>query len=323
MDNARLTKNISDRLETNFFARCPPSVRPEKFAGSRKNASSSQGKNGFATSPEPESGSVTGIPGSGTVHDYSLNEKATKIGKSGPTTGKDVEVMEKEAAEQEVLQDFAPELGETNLAVDMPVAERAMSLASYNSRSPRHTESKVFAVTKVQGKALEDFGYLARKLPFTGYKKAVKIAEGRYVLEEDETGKVKLYDQSLVIALIQTVRVRMLLAMACKLIASLLTQTSSLVTRQLILWITTKHSYARLTAAEKALVAPPSIGKGVGLAIALALMQEIASLCNNHYVSYYSTPHALSYFASKSCLCPLCSTFPPLFVALPWSNPVC
>jgi len=312
MDNARLTKNISDRLEINFFARCPPSVRPGKFAGSKKIAFSSHGKNGLDVS---QTGSVTG---SDTVQDYSLNEKATKAGKSGLTiTGKDVEIMEKEAAEQEVLQDFGPELGETNLAVDMPVVERAMSLSSYNSRSHRHTESKVSGNTKVQGKALEDFGYFARKLPFTGYKKAVKLAEGRYVLEEDETGKVKLYDQSLVIALIQTVKVRMLLAMACKLVASLLTQTSSLITRQLIIWITTKHSYAKLTAAEKALVTPPSIGKGVGLAIGLALMQEVASLCNNHYVSYYSTLRGLSYVASKTCFCLLCLTLPPLFVSLP------
>jgi len=281
-------------------------VRPEKFAGSKKRTSSSQEKNGLVVSYERENGSVSGTTGSSTAQDYSLNEKATKGGKSGLIiTGKDVEVMEKEAAEQEVLQDFAPELGETNLAVDMPVVERAMSLASYNSRSPRHMKSKVSEKTKVQGKALEDFGYFARKLPFTAYKSAVKIAEGRYVLEEDETGKVKLYDQSLVIALIQTVKVRMLLAMACKLVASLLVQTSSLITRQLIIWITTKHSYAKLTAAEKTLVSPPSIGKGVGLAIGLALMQEVASLCNNHYVSYYFTLCALSllYLSPASVCC--------------------
>lgn len=198
----------------------------------------------------------------------------------------DLKVMEKEEAEQETLQDLNPELGEVNLAMDMPILERSMSLALQDSHDTRPAKPRVSEKNKAQRKALEEFSYLSRKLPFTGYNKAVMIAEGRYVLEKDENGKVKLYDQSLTMALFHTVKFRMMLAVGCKIISSIITQTSSLVTKQLILFITARHAYAKLTDAEKALsAAPPSIGKGIGLAIALTCMQEIASICNNHYVS--------------------------------------
>jgi hypothetical protein len=176
----------------------------------------------------------------------------------------DVAILEKETAEQETIQDMGPEFGETNLAVDMPIAQRTMSLVSHNSRTPRITEPKISPKTRVHGKALEDFSWLSRKMPFTGYSKAVKVAEGRFVYEEDENGKVQMYDQSLSLALFWTMWRRMGLAMTCKIIASLITQLSSLVTKQLILWITTKHAYAMLSAADRGAIDAPSMGRGIG-----------------------------------------------------------
>jgi len=289
MDDARLTSSISDRLEANFFARCPPSQRPLKFTGKKTGTSSRDSKDSL------EDEKLKGTSGSGTPqsrHTGSVDEKqrspnTAPVGVEYAAAEKDVEVMEKEEAEQEAIQDMVPDVGEVNLAVDMPTLERSMSLASHNSNPTPLAEPKISPKTKVQGKALEDFGWFSRKMPFTGYSKAVKVAAGRYTLEEDENGKVKLYDQSLTIALLQTMKVRMLLAMACKIVASLITTLSSLVTKQLILWITTKHAYSQLNPAQRALAPPPeSIGKGIGLAIALAAMQEIASLCNNHYMAH-------------------------------------
>lgn len=59
--------------------------------------------------------------------------------------------------------------------------------------------------------------------------------------------------------------------------AGLLQSTSSLVTKKLIAYITSAHSYHLATDAERALMtAPQSAGYGIGIAFALAIMQEAA-----------------------------------------------
>ena len=141
MDDARLTSSISDRLEANFFARCPPSQRPLKFTGKKTGTSSRDSKDSL------EDEKLKGTSGSGTpqsIHTGSVDEKqrdshTTPVGVEYAPAEKDVEVMEKEEAEQEAIQDMVPDVGEVNLAVDMPTVERSMSLACllYTSPSPR------------------------------------------------------------------------------------------------------------------------------------------------------------------------------------------
>ena len=60
-------------------------------------------------------------------------------------------------------------------------------------------------------------------------------------------------------------------------LTGVLQSTSSLVTKKLISYITEAHSWHVATEAERALMAAPrSAGYGIGIAFALAIMQEAA-----------------------------------------------
>lgn len=102
----------------------------------------------------------------------------------------------------------------------------------------------------------------------------------------DEGGQYRYYDSSLVIALLQTTWRPMLLAGCYKAVSVILDTTSSLLTKQLIAFITTSHAWAKASEEERAsgrLKVPREIGHGIGLAVGLALMQEVALVCANHY----------------------------------------
>lgn len=127
---------------------------------------------------------------------------------------------------------------------------------------------------------------LSRLNPWSRRRKDIKVTQGKLDREADEDGKHRYYDSSLAIALLQTTWRPLLIATAFKAARSILDTTSSLVTKQLIVYITTSHSWsnagddARTTGG---IGAPKPISHGIGLAVGLALMQEVASLCGNHY----------------------------------------
>lgn len=128
--------------------------------------------------------------------------------------------------------------------------------------------------------------FIARANPWSTYRKLAKVDKGELDAAPDEQGHLRFYDSSLVLALWKTTWKRLLLAVAFKAGQSILETTSSLVTKQLIAFITTSHAWDKLGEAERAAgtTQPPlSIGHGIGLAIGLAAMQEAASLLGNHY----------------------------------------
>lgn len=127
---------------------------------------------------------------------------------------------------------------------------------------------------------------LSRLNPWSRHRKDIKVAEGKLDYDVDEHGKRRYYDSSLAIALLQTTWRPLLIATAFKTGRSILDTTSSLVTKQLIAYITTSHVWEKASEGERvagALTVPKQISHGVGLAVGLALMQEVASLCGNHY----------------------------------------
>lgn len=102
-----------------------------------------------------------------------------------------------------------------------------------------------------------------------GKRKARKVQSGRYA---EEGGKV--YDQSLVRALYFANWFTWWKAFSYVLAGSALQVTAPLVTRQIINQMTIAYEYHR----DSALPAPKSVGYGIGLAVALFVMEEAASI---------------------------------------------
>lgn len=200
LDDARLTKTLSDKLERNFFDRCPPSRRPAHLGGSPRESAAQDG---------------------------------------------------------------------------------SVSSSSEGSNDEKST-AKVF----YEGSLLQSGCLLSHLNPWYRRRKDTKVAEGKLDCEADEHGKHRYYDSSLAIALLQTTWRPLLIATAFKMGRSILDTTSSLVTKQLITYITASHAWGKASESERiagALTVPKQISHGVGLAVGLALMQEVASLCGNHY----------------------------------------
>lgn len=99
------------------------------------------------------------------------------------------------------------------------------------------------------------------------------------------TRKTK-YDSSLFLAIHRTFIVRIWAAGILKLCGDTLKTTTPLLTKVILTWLTNSYVYHRLSDEEKAsgqLRKPQGIGYGIGLAVALFAMQEVASLLTNHY----------------------------------------
>ncbi|KAF8150246.1 hypothetical protein B0H34DRAFT_181181 [Crassisporium funariophilum] len=94
------------------------------------------------------------------------------------------------------------------------------------------------------------------------------------------------YDSSLFPALHRTFRLRIWIAGILQLCGDTLKMTTPLVTKVLLTWLTKSYVYHHLTDEQKAsgqFAKLQGIGFGIGLAIALFAMQEVASLMTNHY----------------------------------------
>lgn len=238
-DDDRMTRNVTNHLERNFYDRCPPSRRPLIYGGS-----------GYS------SAAVVAVSQGG----IAVAEKGTtQTGQRGDfvdgTNGKDFPRAVKEVPATK--EDSSTILGEA-------------------------TDSKVppsYKTTTCQR-------VLSRLDPWSTLRKEAKVAQGKLHYGMDEHGRYRYYDSSLVIALLQTTWRPLLLATFYKGTRTVIEMTSSLVVKQLIAFITTSHAWARATEDERfarSLKVPKPLGHGIGLAIGLALMQQIALLCGNHY----------------------------------------
>ncbi|KDQ52618.1 hypothetical protein JAAARDRAFT_40221 [Jaapia argillacea MUCL 33604] len=96
------------------------------------------------------------------------------------------------------------------------------------------------------------------------------------------------YDSSLVKALHTTFFWRWWAGGIMNLIADTLRTTTPLISKLLLTWLADAYVYHRLTEQEAEAVGlekPRGIGYGIGLGVALFVMQEVASLMTNHYMS--------------------------------------
>ncbi|KZO98301.1 multidrug resistance-associated ABC transporter [Calocera viscosa TUFC12733] len=94
--------------------------------------------------------------------------------------------------------------------------------------------------------------------------------------------KPKTYDSSLILALNRTFFWRFWPAGILKLIGDTLNTTTPLVSKALITYLTEAYVYYQDPAAPP----PRSVGYGVGLAVALFVMQETSSICQNNYMQW-------------------------------------
>ncbi|EJU01834.1 hypothetical protein DACRYDRAFT_22209 [Dacryopinax primogenitus] len=94
--------------------------------------------------------------------------------------------------------------------------------------------------------------------------------------------KKEITDSSLILALNRTFFWRFWPAGILKLVGDTLNTTTPLVSKALITYITQAYVYYRDPEAPP----PPSVGYGVGLAVALFVMQEASSICQNNYMQW-------------------------------------
>ncbi|KAJ9110598.1 hypothetical protein QFC22_006716, partial [Naganishia vaughanmartiniae] len=250
LDESRGAQALSDLLEAKFYARCPPSRRPLHLGGIRSDM------------PSEKPHTVASRP----------SDHLTPL-------------------EDDILKE--------GLAADAPALDRTLSLVQNISRTDtthRHENIRRKPSNKVdQSQAaaktnfatvIAIFAILSRLNPWSTYRKVARLEKGNKVLEIDEQGNKRLYDSSLMKALIHSCWKRLLFAVACKACYSVLITTSSLVTKRLIKYISTSHEWATANERDRqtlSLPPPRSIGYGIGIAIGLAAMQEVASLFENHY----------------------------------------
>ncbi|KAJ4474268.1 multidrug resistance-associated ABC transporter [Lentinula aciculospora] len=96
------------------------------------------------------------------------------------------------------------------------------------------------------------------------------------------------YDSSLLQAIYQTFKAEWWTSGMLKLISDTLKTTTPLVNKVILTWLTDSFIYYKATPSERTELgltsAPRGIGYGIGLAFALFVMQESASLMTNHYM---------------------------------------
>ncbi|KAJ7746241.1 multidrug resistance-associated ABC transporter [Mycena metata] len=93
------------------------------------------------------------------------------------------------------------------------------------------------------------------------------------------------FDSSLWRAVFATFHYRIWFGGVLKLLADTLKTTTPLLNKVILTWLTDSYVYYHLTDAEKAsgiLAKPRGIGYGIGLGVALFVMQEVSSLMTNH-----------------------------------------
>ncbi|KAF8884414.1 multidrug resistance-associated ABC transporter [Gymnopilus junonius] len=127
------------------------------------------------------------------------------------------------------------------------------------------------------------------KRPFhmrEGYERDSTSSDEKEQPEKDKEPNAQegaKYDESLFKALLQTFKRRILGGGLLLLMGDTLNTTTPLLNKVLITWLTDRYLYSRLTDAERALAAeggfakPKGIGYGVGLSIALFVMQGMMS----------------------------------------------
>jgi hypothetical protein len=150
----------------------------------------------------------------------------------------------------------------------------------WNSKSSR---------AEVEHSHQESFASKIRSFRFLGKestpRRAAKGDQGKLLVQADKNGVDRYYDTSLTMALLWSTWKRLLFAIFLSACNSVLSTTSSLLTKRVILHVTERYDWAKIRDTDrmsKGLVAPRAVGYGLGLAFGLAAMQMASALFFNH-----------------------------------------
>lgn len=262
--DSKMSNTVSQQLEKNFYARCPPSRRPLHLGGIRKEdpvADKAMEKKDY------ENNSACAL------HQHEVNSVTTQDNHSSQWTSGHSPVT---ASNQSTLMRTAS------------LVENMSRTFSNTGKQPQgqSEESTHSRLLKIKTFLLGVLLVLHRLNPWCNFQKSRKLEKENVVVEEDEDGIKRTYDSSLFRALVKTIWRRLLFAMCLAACHSVVNTTSSLVTKRLIAFISTSHAWLNGNDDERvSLKSPQSVGAGIGLAFGLALLQEAGSLFQNHYLS--------------------------------------
>ncbi|KAF9447357.1 multidrug resistance-associated ABC transporter [Macrolepiota fuliginosa MF-IS2] len=119
----------------------------------------------------------------------------------------------------------------------------------------------------------------------TGKLKRDARSKWSFFSRKQKTGSA--YDESLFKAILKTFSFRLSLAGVLKLLSDTLKTTTPLLNKVLLTWLAESYAWFRTPEEQRAALGqkqPRGIGYGIGLAVALFVMQEVSSLMNNHYM---------------------------------------
>ncbi|KAL7422108.1 hypothetical protein Q5752_002751 [Cryptotrichosporon argae] len=242
----------ADALEQQFLKRLPPSRRPGYLAKAP----------------------TTFVP----IGQAALHAAAT----TGPGAAAE------EAAVAEAMDDVAAGLGRDGDNTQAPIPLRPLEVhPSPSSASTIHEpldEKKVNDQSKANTASdhaapvdpTKPVAPGSSAPPKVSKKVAAKIAKGEIAYEDG-----KKYDMSLIKAMFHTFRYRWLFACACYTVGSILQITAPLVTKLIVNQMDYGYAWAAAEAAGEStagLTQPKSIGYGIGLAVALFVMEYASSI---------------------------------------------
>ncbi|KAJ9090797.1 hypothetical protein QFC20_007824 [Naganishia adeliensis] len=267
---SRRANTVSQQLETNFYARCPPSRRPLHLGGIRRaTADSAEEKDGVKSDDSEDNLEAD--------TDHGVKGAMNTEGCHSPDSGLDNPAFS--TSDQSTIVKTVS-LMENVPTGDSPKRDNPPG-RPHEDTCNEGSRSHLLRVMAIMTPALYA---LSRLNPWSSFQRSRKIEKGNVVIEEDELGVRRTYDSSLFWALIQTIWRRLLTALLFVASSSVLFTTSSLVTKRLIAYIATSHAWSKASELDRArLIRPKSVGTGIALAIGLALMQEAGSLLHSHY----------------------------------------
>jgi ATP-binding cassette subfamily C (CFTR/MRP) protein 1 len=273
---SRQSKTVSQQLEKNFYARCPYNRRPLHLRGNHRLAEGT-GENTEASCGAPSS-HLDSIHGPETTRKVQLCDLSDTL---PPNPGSHTAGQSTLGSTGYMLQDLGP----------TGVAKDTFRLRSSEDETPLQVLG--LKLPGLRQRMVSAFRLLSRINPCVRISR--RMERGDIVIEKDERGIERIYDSSLLKALVKTVQWRLLAALLLESSSTILFTTSSLLTKRLIAYIATSHSWAQASALDRVgLTTPQPVGIGIALAIALALMQEIGSIAHSHY-------QATAYTCGKRC----------------------
>jgi ATP-binding cassette subfamily C (CFTR/MRP) protein 1 len=262
LHEAQKCQNVSEALERQFYSRCPPRMRPQHSQTDEIMKEISQ---------DEKSGDMR------LASWAELTEKKS-IATSGKTVSdvdsKGTAGLSEKANTRKIVTDSS------SLTTDVREKQTGEPTSAVYTRQPLQSVSSSPPPKRKVGNMAYSFSKLWR---WKAVRRKSQVTQGTLLHEADEDGAYQYYDTSLTLALFWTTWRQLFLALVLASADAVMLTTSSLVTKRLITYVTTRHDWSKLQKTQRiGLPEPKSIAYGVGLAIGLAAMRLASAFFFNH-----------------------------------------